>query len=132
MNSPEDTYMAHFNSKSGDFSIQRFHCRGEHTYERGKPLEISTSIEIDHTMTGEATVRIEVFRKRFWSYERIYSKVVQIALKETSEQTEYTLCIPGYETEEFQREQQLKMKVDITFNGESVFKEASWKVLESS
>ena len=124
--------MARFNSESGDLFIQRFHCRGEHTYERGKPLEISTSIEIGHTMNGEATVRIEVFRKRFWAYERIYSKVVQITLKETSEQTEYTLCIPGYETEEFQREQQLKMKVGITLNGESVFKEASWKVLESS
>ena len=115
---------------TGDSHIQRFLCRGEYTYERGKPLEISTSLEIGNTTQGVATVKIEVFRKNFWSYERIYSKTVNITLKALGQSEQFNVCIPGYETEEFNPEQQLKMKVHVTLNEESVLRDTSWKVRE--
>lgn len=114
----------------GDLHIQRFSCRGEYIYERGKPLEISTSLDISYTTQGVATVKIEVFRKNFWSYGRIYSKAVQITLKTFGQSEHFNVCIPGYETEEFNPEQQLKMKIHVTLNEESILRETSWKVKE--
>lgn len=115
---------------SSDFlTMEMLSCSGEYTYERGKPLEVSALIKVNHAKS-EVLVQIEVFRKNFWSYERIYSKKVLSAPEDFSEPKKYTICIPGYETGEFNGEQQLKMRIGVILNGESVFKEASWKVLE--
>ena len=114
----------------GHLDIERLLCRGEYTYERGEPLEVSALVKVSRTGSGEASVRIEVFRKKFCSYERIYSKKVRNTIKGSNEPCTYTICIPGYETEEFNQEQQLKMRVRITLNGDSISKEVLWKVLE--
>jgi hypothetical protein len=125
--SPEKVYML---ISTDSLAIEKLSCSGEYTYEKGKPLEISVLIKVDHVQ-GEVTVQIEVFRKKLWSYERIYSKKVLNAAEDFSEPKEYIVCIPGYETGEFSQEQQLKMRIGVKLNGESVFKESFWKVLES-
>lgn len=115
---------------SGLLDIEKLLCRGEYTYERGEPLEISALVKVGRTGSGEASVQLEVFRKKFCSYERIYSKKVRNIIKDSHESCTYTICIPGYETEEFNQEQQLKMRVRIALNGDSISKEVLWKVLE--
>lgn len=109
--------------------IERLSCSGEYTYEKGEPLEVSAHIKVSHPTEGEAVVQIEVFRKNLWSYERIYVKRIQNT-GDFSEPRRYIICIPGYETGEFKQEQQLKMRVGVTMNGESASKEAFWKVSE--
>ena len=131
MNTPRSEYMNLSTHGHGTLHFRKFYCKGEYTYERGEPLEISVSTEIGSDVhDDEATVHVEVFKKGFWSGERIYSKRIKAAINVDSEQV-YTVCIPGYETEEFNCKQQLKMRIGITLDGETISKEILWHVLES-
>lgn len=107
-------------------SIRNFCVTGEYTYQKGEPLEIFVLFKVIPMYNG--SVKIEVFRKHFLSYERIYSKIVKT--KKTP-QHKYTVCIPGYETSQFNSEQLLKVKTTITSPLEFVSKKIFLKVLKS-
>jgi hypothetical protein len=107
-------------------SIKNFCLTGEYTYQKGEPLEIFVLFKVIPSIYN-GSIKIEVFQKHFWSFERIYSKIVKA---KKSSQHRYPLCIPGWETGQFSSEQLLKVKTTIISPAESVSKEVFLKVLE--
>ncbi|MGC1123135.1 MAG: hypothetical protein WBA22_18790 [Candidatus Methanofastidiosia archaeon] len=115
----------------GFLIVEKFHCEGETTYEKGKPLEISVFLELSHTISGEGSVELHILRKRFWSYQRIHSKRMPLMLDTSARciKRMYLLCVPGYETREFNGGEILKIRFMVQMSGESVSGETSWTIV---